>query len=197
MERKTLVRPNSLRGAGVWTGAQIEVTCRPAPPGQGIVFVRDGVRIPATLEHAVEAANCTGLKAGEAEIYTVEHLLSAAAGLGITDLTVESSGPELPLLDGSAREFVSLFESAGLEELGVACDPLELKEPIRVGDGEALLIAVPAASARFGYWLDHPHPLIGRQYACFWPDRDAYAEELAPARTFLTEEEGRARYQRS
>jgi UDP-3-O-[3-hydroxymyristoyl] N-acetylglucosamine deacetylase len=192
MERRTISQARSLRGTGVWTGEEVEVVARPAPAGQGIVFVREGARIPATLGHAVEAPNCTGLRAGEAEVYTVEHLLSAAAGLGVTDLTVEVSGPELPLLDGSARPFVELLQAAGLQGLGAHCGPIRLREPVRVGEGHVMLIAMPAPCTRLAYWLEHAHPLIGRQYACFWPDRNAYAEELAGARTFVTEAEASA-----
>jgi UDP-3-O-[3-hydroxymyristoyl] N-acetylglucosamine deacetylase len=192
MERTTIAQARSLCGTGVWTGEEVEVVARPAPAGQGIVFVREGAPIPATLARAVEAPNCTGLKAGEAEVYTVEHLLSAAAGLGVTDLTVEVSGPEVPLLDGSARPFVELLQSAGLKALGTRCDPIPLREAVCVGEGRAMLIAMPSACARLAYWLEHAHPLIGRQYACFWPDRNAYAEELAGARTFVTEAEASA-----
>lgn len=192
MERKTLARTASLQGLGVWTGAGIEVICRPAGPGQGIAFVRDGQRIPATVQHVVDAPNCTGLRAGKAEVFTVEHFLSAAAALGITDMTVECSGPELPLLDGSAMPFLDLFESAGLSGLGVVCEPIVLAEPVCVENDCARITATPASAARLGYWLNHPHPLVGRQYACFWPDRMAYREELASARTFVTEEEANA-----
>jgi len=101
-------------------------------------------------------------------------------------------GPEIPLLDGSALPWVELLGEAGLEESAVENPPLVVTEPVIVQHGLAFILALPAEEVVLTYILDHPHPLIGRQWAEFRPGREDFAAALAPARTFVTEAEARS-----
>jgi UDP-3-O-[3-hydroxymyristoyl] N-acetylglucosamine deacetylase len=117
--------------------------------------------------------------------------MAALSANGITDALVEVDGSEIPLLDGSATPYQRLLEQAGLAPLTGGVEPIALTEPITVASGGKVIAALPG-KPEFWYVLDHPHPLIGRQTACFRPGADDFAGGVAPARTFTTEEEARA-----
>ena len=121
-----------------------------------------------------------------------EHLLSALSAFAITDVLVGLDGPEVPLFDGSAAVFGEMLEEAGAAELASEVEPIRLAEPILVADAERAILALPAEEPTFGYVLDYTHPLIGRQFALYKQGSDDYLTELAPARTFVTEEQARA-----
>src|SRR5438874_11395937 len=105
-----------LSGIGLHTGASVRVTLAPAPVDTGIVFVRDGVEIPALSEFVVDTTMNTSLGRGRVRVGTVEHLLAALAGCGIDNARVEVEGPEVPIADGSADPFVALLREAGVHE---------------------------------------------------------------------------------
>ncbi len=138
------------------------------------------------------APGCSAVGAAGRDVAYVEHLMAALAATGITDLEVRVEGPELPLLDGSARPWMELLAGAGEADHSEEVASLVLAEPIVVREGEALLLALPAEKAELVYVLDHPHPLVGRQWARFRPASDDFAAELAAARTFTTEPEALA-----
>jgi UDP-3-O-[3-hydroxymyristoyl] N-acetylglucosamine deacetylase len=127
----------------------------------------------------------------DSHVAYIEHLMAALAAGGITDLKVQVNGPELPLLDGSARPWVALLKEAGVAEAEGDVFPLAPAEPVVICEGEAFLSALPAGETELVYVLDHPHPLVGRQWARFRPATDDFAAEIAPARTFTTEQEAR------
>ncbi len=144
----------------------------------------EGVEIPARLDSVVSTERATTLGAGAVAIGTVEHLLSALAGLGVDNARIEVDGPELPALDGSAREWVALIESVGLETQAARASVLELSGAVAVNDGAARLEAFPSDSFAAHYELDYPGTPVGRMTADFDAAHDLYAETLAPARTF-------------
>lgn len=176
-------------GVGLHSGADASVCLRPAPAGTGRVFRhRDsGQEIAARAENVSDTSRCTRLSAGSMEIQTVEHLLSALAGLGVDDAWIDVAGGELPAADGSAAPFAALVQAVGLrEQPGGGGNALTLTEPVTVtGDGGSLLAALPADHFSATVVLDYPkHPYLGSQCAVWDAAVGDYAKDIAPARTF-------------
>lgn len=183
----TLGRTVSVSGIGLHSGRQIHATLRPAPSGRGIVFVRTdvGVTLPALAEEAGRLDYATSLGERGREVGTIEHLLSAAVGLGLDNLTVELDGPEVPILDGSSAPWVDEIRKAGLVSLGSAVRPFRVTRPLSVNGPDGKWIEIrPAGELRVSYTIDFPHPAVGRQSISLVPTPETYAEHLAPARTF-------------
>jgi UDP-3-O-[3-hydroxymyristoyl] N-acetylglucosamine deacetylase len=194
VRRLTLARPVERRGPGVWSGQEITVRLDPREAGHGLRVRRDdrGVEIPLELDAVCETDNCTVVGEPPNVVATTEHLLSALAAFGITDALVRLDGPEVPLFDGSAATFAEMLQEAGVAELDGEVEPIRLHKPVFVGDTERAIFAVPAEEPCFGFILDYDHPLIGRQCALYKPGSDDYVTGLAPARTFVLEEQARA-----
>ena len=186
--RRTIARDAVLEGIGLHLGHACRLVFRPAPAGAGIRFRRSDLagapEIPARVERAVLSERRTQLGDGPESLHTVEHVLAAVAGLEIDDLTIEMDAPEPPIMDGSARPFLDALQAAGVVETGGRADVLELAEAVRVIDGESVYEAYPASELSVEVTIDFPHPLIGRQKGAWRVTRDAFAAELAPARTF-------------
>ena len=186
--RRTIARDAALEGIGLHLGHQCRLVFRPAPAGAGIRFRRSDItgspEVPARVERAVLSERRTQLGEGPESLHTVEHVLAAVAGLEIDDLTIEMDAPEPPIMDGSARPFLEALQAAGVVETGGRADVLELAEAVRVIDGESVYEAYPAAELSVEVTIDFPHPLIGRQKGAWRVTREAFAAELAPARTF-------------
>jgi UDP-3-O-[3-hydroxymyristoyl] N-acetylglucosamine deacetylase/3-hydroxyacyl-[acyl-carrier-protein] dehydratase len=144
----------------------------------------DAPSIPARVEHAVQVERRTQLGTGPAAFHTVEHVLAAIVGQEIDDLVVELDASEPPIMDGSARPFVEALERAGIVERGGTVDYLDLREPVRVVDGDAIYEARPAPKLSLEITIDFPHPLIGRQTGRYQVSRDSFVRDLAGARTF-------------
>jgi UDP-3-O-[3-hydroxymyristoyl] N-acetylglucosamine deacetylase len=191
--RRTVRRSAAISGKTLLTGQSVTVSLHPAESGSGIVFRHGptGTDIPATLEYAADVPQCTALQAESARIDFVEHLLAALAAGGITDALIEVEGSEVPLLDGSAAPYEALLREAQPQPLAEAVEPIELHESVKIETDEKVIIALPGEPA-YWYLLDHEHPLIGRQAAIYRPRRDDFRSQVAPARTFTTEEEARA-----
>jgi UDP-3-O-[3-hydroxymyristoyl] N-acetylglucosamine deacetylase/3-hydroxyacyl-[acyl-carrier-protein] dehydratase len=164
------------------------LTFKPALARQGIVFRRtDCVGAPSIKAHVSEVSGSerrTQLGRGGHAIHTVEHVLAAVTGLGIDDLTIEMDGPEPPILDGSAEPFVLALKDGGLASLDGEPDFLDLSEPVRIIDGSSVYEAYPANQLELDVTIEFPHPLIGRQSRRFTVTQDAFAKEMARARTF-------------
>lgn len=188
----TLKNEVRLQGVGLHTGVECEVVIKPAPVGSGITFVTSAGEIPAVAENAISTHRGTVLSSGKAQVSTVEHLLSALAGMGVDDAQVELNGPEVPSCDGSALPFVQLIEEAGIQVREAEQEHITITQPIWVSNGERYVIATIGDSFRATYLLSYDHPMIGRQAGSFLVDPDTYKIEIAPARTFCTAEEVRA-----
>jgi UDP-3-O-[3-hydroxymyristoyl] N-acetylglucosamine deacetylase len=186
MHQHTVRKPVSFEGVGLHSGKQTRIVLSPAPPDSGIVFRvgANGDPIPAAPENVVDSQNATSVGRGSVRIQTVEHLLAAAAGLGIDNLTVQVDGPEIPAADGSARPFVVLLASAGRAQQGARRRPLRVPHPIRIGAGGRWLHLLPADRLRISYTLDHDHPAIGTQAVTCEPSERLFVDEVAPARTY-------------
>lgn len=181
----TIAKPIRVTGVGIHTGTEGAVTLAPAPFGAGLVFRREDVAIPAEAACVVDTSRCTVLGKQGITISTVEHLLSACAGLGITDLSVEVDGPELPIGDGSALVWTNALQNAG-RVLGDDLPPApRLDAPMIVtGKGGAFVAAYPSDALRVTVAVSFEHPLVGTQVARFDASRDEYVSAVAPARTF-------------
>ena len=185
--RVTLAAPTMVFiGVGLHSGADASVCFLPAPTGAGLIF-RDrasGQEIPARAANVTDTSRCTRLGLDGVEVQTVEHVLSALAGLGVDDAVIETKGGEMPAGDGSAAPFVALIREAGLREQPDAVRPLALTQPVTVSSGDAAIIALPAERLTLAVMLDYPrHPYLGTTAAMFDAAGD-YAAEIAPARTF-------------
>ena len=188
MERTTVVRPASVEGVGLHLGKPCRLTFRPAPRGAGVTFVRTDLagapRVPAHAEVAVLSERRTQLGEEPGALHTVEHVLAAVAGLGVDDVEIAMDGPEPPILDGSAAQFVDALRKAGLSPHGGRPSELRLPHPVRVEDGVSWYEAHPADELRLEVEIDFPHPLIGRQRGSWLVTPESFVRELAPARTF-------------
>src|SRR5437879_187536 len=140
LKQRTLKSSIKTTGVGLHTGAKVDLTLRPAPPDSGIVFHRvdlaQPVAIPAHAANVGDTRLSSSLEKDGAKISTVEHLMSALAGLGIDNLHVDVAGPELPIMDGSARPFVFLLQSAGIVEQAAQKKYLRIRTPVEARDGD-------------------------------------------------------------
>lgn len=214
LPRRTLSRTAEVVGTGLFTGRPAILRMRSAPAGTDLVFRRSDLResqatpdyIPAHIsalapQPAGIPARNTNLGAHPAGIITVEHILSAITGLGITDALLELDGPEVPIGDGSAAMFVEAIQRAGVQELDAgpehALAPLTIDREITVRAGAAHITARPRQipGCRYTYELDFGGGPIPAQSASFEIDHapsETYIREIAPARTFCLEAEARA-----
>ncbi len=183
---------NSIRasGVGLHTGKKVLMTLRPAPADTGIVFFRtdmpDAVDIPATAENVGETMLGTTLITGTSKVSTVEHLLSAFAGLGIDNARVEVSAPEVPIMDGSAGPFVFLLQSAGIEEQKQAKRFVRIKQRVRVEDGDKWAQFDPFDGFKVNFEIEFNHPIFKRrsQRASMDFSTTSFLREVSRARTF-------------
>lgn len=180
-------------GVGVHSGTHVRLALTPAPVDSGIIFVRSDLRggdnvIRGHANSVFDTRNCTTLRnASGAEIGTVEHLMSACAGLGIDNLIVEADGPELPILDGSSAQFVQLLGNAGLKAQSAPRRVIRIVEPIEVRMGAksaALLPAVEFDGLHLDVTIRFADPAIGVQRRHVDLTPESFLSEIADARTF-------------
>ncbi len=195
----TITREVEINGRGLFTGEPVAMRMRPGEPHSGIWFIRTDqsppIRIAAHVDNVSKRARRTALRNGTVAIETVEHCLSAFAGLGIENLQVELNAHEVPGMDGSCLPFVQQLREAGICEQEAVCEPYVITEVVRVADGDSELVALPPLdpSADFletTYDLDYGSgtPIERQSYrAIITPD--AFEANIAPARTFLLEHE--------
>jgi UDP-3-O-acyl N-acetylglucosamine deacetylase len=156
----------------------------PAPAGSGLRFrLDDAVEFPAHPDYVVDTRRATVLGLGEHRVSTVEHLLSALCGCGVTNAAIAVDGPEIPAADGSAREFVAAIDAAGIVEQPLPQVRHVVREPHVFRDGDKLLAIVPAPAFRVRMTIDFPPP-IGVQYVDYDSSTAAYRTAIAPNRTF-------------
>ncbi len=183
--QQTIRTPVTMSGIGLHTGTQTRISLSPAAADAGILFrAADGTVIPGSPEHVVDTRSATTVGAFGVRIRSVEHLMAAVSALGIDNLLVDVDGEEIPAADGSAKPFVELLESAGRASLGASRQPIAVPHPIRVGDQGRWLEITPSNEFRVTYTLDNRHPIIGMQTATISVTAEAFAEEIAAARTY-------------
>jgi UDP-3-O-[3-hydroxymyristoyl] N-acetylglucosamine deacetylase len=179
MERISPAGEVIIEGTGLHRGGKAVLALRPG--SCGIVFTKDGRRIPATPAHVVDTRLNTTIGDGMVSVSTIEHLMSSFYGMGITDCEIELAGDEIPILDGSALPYVRLLEEAGTAAIGARCDPIRISSVFRSGNGDSWIEARPGPFS-LTYEIGFPEPAIGEQRFHFTGEH--YREEIAPARTF-------------
>ncbi|MBR6411998.1 MAG: UDP-3-O-acyl-N-acetylglucosamine deacetylase [Alphaproteobacteria bacterium] len=190
---KTLQNAIPCVGVGLHSGQKIHMTMKPAPVGTGIVFVRTDVtdkdnRIPAKYDHVVDTRMCSCLGNKDGVIVgTIEHLMGALNGLGITNAFIEVDGPEVPLMDGSAADFVTLIECAGVMNQDEPVKALKILKEVSFDDGKGASVALlPADNGmEIDFMIDFPaSSVIGRQEYSIALTEDSFKDSIAYARTF-------------
>ncbi|MBP9712815.1 MAG: UDP-3-O-acyl-N-acetylglucosamine deacetylase [Sterolibacterium sp.] len=184
---KTLIRAT---GVGLHSGAKVTIVLRPAAPDTGIVFRRVDLPEPVDIKADplqvgdTRLASC--LEVGGAKIATIEHLMSALAGLGIDNLYIDVDAAELPIMDGSAAPFVFLLQSAGIAEQKAAKRFLRVKKPVEVKEGDKWARLEPYEGFRLDFSIAFNHPAVAQTGTRVSIDfaENAYIREVARARTF-------------
>ncbi|MCP5338765.1 MAG: UDP-3-O-acyl-N-acetylglucosamine deacetylase [Steroidobacteraceae bacterium] len=188
--QRTLKNTIRATGVGLHTGKKVLMTLRPAAPDTGIVFRRtdlpEPVDIPAHAENVGDTMLGTSLVKGEVRVSTVEHLLSAFAGLGIDNAIVEVSAAEIPIMDGSAGPFVFLLQSAGIEEQRTPKRFIRIRKTVRVEDGDKWAQFDPFDGFKVNFEIEFNHPVFKRrsQRATMDFSTTSFLKEISRARTF-------------
>jgi UDP-3-O-[3-hydroxymyristoyl] N-acetylglucosamine deacetylase len=177
-------------GIGLHSGRKVTLTLRPAQAGTGIVFTRvdlpEAVEIPVAAGAIGDTRLASVLQKDGARVSTVEHLMSACAGLGIDNLYVDVDAEEIPIMDGSAASFVFLLQSAGIEEQNAAKRFIKVKKAVEVREGDKLARLEPFFGFKLSFTIDFRHPAVdktGQNFAIDFADT-SYVREIARARTF-------------
>lgn len=190
IKQRTLKNTIRATGVGLHSGEKVYLTLKPAPVDTGIVFRRMDlepvVEIKAAAENVGETTMSTTLVKGEVKVDTVEHLLSAMAGLGIDNAYVEISAPEVPIMDGSAGPFVFLIESAGLQEQDSPKQFIRVLREVTVTDGEKKATFLPFDGFKVSFEIDFNHPVFAghTQTATVDFSSTSFVKEVSRARTF-------------
>lgn len=187
VKRKTLSNIVAIEGVGLHSGIYTRLELHPASAGDGLQFVRTdlrNLRVPALQASTTALDYATSVGKDDVSIGTVEHLLSALVGCGITDADLLIDGPEVPIIDGSALPFVHLIDAAGVQELDREVPVATISDPIDIRDGDKTISIRPADSLTINYSIDFNHPTIGTQSLSYRFDQQSFIEEIAPARTF-------------
>jgi UDP-3-O-[3-hydroxymyristoyl] N-acetylglucosamine deacetylase/3-hydroxyacyl-[acyl-carrier-protein] dehydratase len=197
-KQRSILSEASVSGRGLHTGHQVNVIFKPASAGEGITFKR--VDLPgspsvklgcASIISGGTSGRYSAIKIGDGQICTVEHMMSALAGLGIDNLLIEMDGDEAPGLDGSAIEYVKVFKLAGLVDLEADKNYFEIKEPVCVSENGASVMIVPADDFKVSYALEYSHPML-RSSVTFSVTPDTFERDIALCRTFCLKEEADA-----
>ncbi|MFV0679309.1 UDP-3-O-acyl-N-acetylglucosamine deacetylase [Ottowia sp.] len=194
LAQRTLKSLTRAVGVGLHSGERVELTLRPAPPDTGIVFRRvdlpEPVDIPVNALAVTDTRLASTLSHGDAKVRTVEHLMSACAGLGLDNLYIDITAEEVPILDGSSSSFVYLLQSAGIELQHVPKKFVRVKKMVEVreGEGDQLKWArlIPYHGFTLGFEIDFHHPAVDstEQRVTFDMGSGRYSRDIARARTF-------------
>lgn len=190
IKQRTLKNPIRATGVGLHTGQKVYLTLLPAAIDAGIVFRRTDldpvVEIPAKAENVGDTTLSTTLVKGDVRVSTVEHLLSAMAGLGIDNAIVEVSAAEVPIMDGSAGPFVFLIQSAGIQEQNAAKKFIRIKKAVTVTDGDKVASFLPFEGFKVSFSIDFDHPVFRDRTldASLDFSSTSFVKEVSRARTF-------------
>lgn len=190
IRQRTLQNTIRATGVGLHSGKKVYLTLRPAPVDTGIVFVRTDldpeVQVPASAALVTDTTLCTALSQNGVKVATVEHLMSALAGLGIDNAYVDVSAPEVPIMDGSAGPFVFLIQSAGIAEQEAPKKFIRIKRDVlvREGDKEARFLPHQGFKVSFAIEFDHPVFEDQKQTAVVDFSTTSFVKEVSRARTF-------------
>ncbi len=188
MKQRTIAEETSYSGVGLHTGSLTTVTFRPAPPDSGIVFVRTDLEdrpvIPALVDNVVDVSRGTTIGINGAKVHTIEHAMSAFAGMGIDNVIVEVDADEIPNGDGSALPALNAILKVGTAEQDREKQYITVDHPVYYRKDDVTLSILPADELRVTMTIAYDHMAIGTQYASFTITEDIFRREIAPARTF-------------
>jgi len=190
LRQRTLKSLVSATGVGLHTGQKVRMSLRPAQPDTGVVFRRidlpSAADVPARADLVGETRLCSCLVSGNTKIYTIEHLMSALAGLGVDNVYVDLDGPEVPIMDGSAAPFALLIQQAGIEEQGAPKRFLRVKKRIEARDGDKWAVLEPYEGFKLSFSIVYDHPVIEKSNTSLTVDFavTSYLKEVARARTY-------------
>ncbi|MEW6066970.1 MAG: UDP-3-O-acyl-N-acetylglucosamine deacetylase [Nitrospirota bacterium] len=184
--QRTLKQEVSFEGIGLHTGRYSKVYIKPAPRDTGIIFIRTDkdVAMRASVDFVTDTAFSTTLGSNGAKIKTVEHLLAAISGLGIDNLIIEVTGPEIPILDGSSIELTDVLIKGGIAKQGKKRTYLRILNPLVFEDGQTEIAVLPHEGKYLTYRMHFNHHLIGEQEMSMEFNERNFLVEIAPARTF-------------
>jgi UDP-3-O-[3-hydroxymyristoyl] N-acetylglucosamine deacetylase len=190
VKQRTLKNSVQATGVGLHTGEKVYLTLRPAPVDKGIVFRRVDLdpivelKADATLVHDTRLSTC--LEAGGARVATIEHLMSAFAGLGVDNAIVDLTSPEVPIMDGSAGTFIFLLQSAGIVEQSAAKKFIRVKKTVEVRDGDKWVRFDPFNGYKLNFTINFTHPVFTstKQDVTVDLGEHSYIKEVSRARTF-------------
>lgn len=188
-KQRTLKQETQISGIGLHTGKNITLTFKPAPENFGYRFVRNDIEskpiIKAEAQNVVETSRGTTIEQDGAKVYTIEHVLAALVGLQVDNVMMELDGPEIPILDGSSKQFIALIEEAGIVEQKAPRNYFELKETITYKNPEkgVEFIAVPSDTYRLSVMVDYGSDVLGMQFAQLNDIAD-FTAEIGSAKTF-------------
>ena len=188
--RGTVQKAFELSGVGLHLGEHTTVKVMPADPGAGRYFVRvdlpDTPKIVAQIDAIAQTTLSTELQIGTATVRTVEHLLASLMACGIDDTRIEIDGEEVPLLDGSAKNWCKAIAQVGILPHGdiPSQQSITPQEPIWIREKDSFVAALPAEETRLTYGIDFSYGAIGNQWHSWHPVQDSFEKEIAPARTF-------------
>lgn len=184
--QRTLKQEVCFEGIGLHTGKFSKVCLKPAPRDTGVLFVRTDKEmvIKASMGSVIDTAFSTTLGYNGVKIRTVEHMLAALSGLGIDNVIIEVTGPEIPILDGSSMELISIILKGGIAKQGKKRPCIKITRPKVFTDGHAEIAVFPYEGRRLTYRIHFNHHLLGAQQLSLELSEEVFAKEIAPARTF-------------
>lgn len=189
-QQRTLKKSVSMSGIGLHTGTECKMTFKPAPENYGIRFIRTDLggkpEIPAIADNVIDVSRGTTIGIGEAKVHTIEHVLSAIAGLQIDNIIIELDGIEPPVGDGSAMPYVKVLQKAGFEQQDAPKDYLVIDKTVTFHDEEndIDIVALPLDAYRLTVMVDYQNPALGSQHTGLFDLEKEFVKDFADARTF-------------
>ena len=189
MNQQTILGSGEINGIGLHTGEAVNVRFSPAPEGHGITFRKKtdqcDIKINTGARYLIESELCSTLKTGRCEVKTVEHLMAAVNAMEIDNLLIEIDADELPIMDGSSKDFVELFNGLGLKEQKMKREFIKIDQELKVEDacGNSVTVS-PSEKALFSFEIDFPNTSIGKQNYKMELTKESFISEIADARTF-------------
>jgi UDP-3-O-[3-hydroxymyristoyl] N-acetylglucosamine deacetylase len=188
MQEKTIEHPIKCSGIGLHSGQKVDLSFYPLPAGSGVVWSllgqKGGSFLDLSPEKVVDTSLCTTLGCSGGRVGTVEHVIAAIRGMGIDNVLVEVSGPEVPIMDGSAASFVYLLRQAGVKDQREAKKVYVVTKATRLEEEGKWISVRPDKDFRVRYRIEFPHPMVGRQELSYAASTHDFTHDLARARTF-------------
>ena len=195
-KHKTILKETTIKGIGLHTGCEVEMKLKPAEVGTGIQFQRIDLALKPVIKANIEnvcygpkLTRCTTIGSNEQVVHTIEHLMSALAGLGITNLHVDINASEVPGCDGSSKDLLDAIKRAGIKEQDSPVETFKVASPVGVSNNGSSIFITPADELIISYVLNYDHPMLHSQFVEVVVNQETYEQQIAPSRTFCLERE--------